>query len=159
MSTWSTPKGRVHMVYSHGTLGATPGQLVTTLTSIMLYSVSEECSPSQPSPIWGEDQGRPHRSTQPIHLGRRPVSGQPDPAQLRRRPVLGQPSSVQLRRRPVSGQTSAVHWGEDREKAQHTRRLTHSTTLGRRSGECPHRSTQPTTLGRISGEIYQPHGL
>jgi hypothetical protein len=104
VSTWSTPKGHIHMVYSHGTLGATPGQLVTTLTSVMLNSVSEEHSPSRPSPTWGEDQGHPHRSTQPIHLGRRPVSGRPNPAQLRRRPVTGRPNSV--------------HRGEDREKAQ-----------------------------------------
>jgi hypothetical protein len=133
------------MVYSHGTLGATPGQLVTTLTSVMLNSISEERSPSRPSPIWGEDQGHPHRSTQPIHLGRRPVTGRPNPAQLRRRPVTGRPNSV--------------HRGEDREKAQHTRRSTQPTALGRRSGECPHRSTQPTTLGRRPGEISQPHGL
>jgi hypothetical protein len=93
------------MVYSHGTLGATPGQLVTTLTSVMLNSVSEERSPSRPNPIWGEDQGRPHRSTQPIHLGRRPVSGRPNPTQLRRRPVTGRPSSVHQGRRQGEGTT------------------------------------------------------
>jgi hypothetical protein len=133
------------MVYSHGMLGATPGQLVITLTSVMLNSVSEECSPSRPGMIWGEDQGRPHKSTQPIHLGRRPVSGRPNPTQLRRRFVTGRPSSV--------------HRGEDREKAQHTCISTQPTALGRTSGECPHRSTQPTTMGRRPGEISQPHGL
>jgi hypothetical protein len=80
-----------------------------------------------------------------MHLGRIPISGQRNPTQLRRRPVSGQPSSF--------------HQGEDREKAQHTRRSTQPTTLGRRSRECPHGSTQPTTLGKRPGEISQPNGL
>jgi hypothetical protein len=129
------------MVYSHGTLGATIGQLITTLTSVMINSISEEHSLSRSNPIWVEYQRRPHRSTQPIHLGRRPVSSQP--------------SSTQLRRRLVSGRSNSVHRGEDREKAQHTRRSTHPTAPGRRSGECPHRSTQPTTLGRRHGEYLK----
>jgi hypothetical protein len=54
VSTWSNLKGSVLMFYSHGMLGATLGQLFTTLTSVMLNFVLEEGSPSQASLIWGE---------------------------------------------------------------------------------------------------------